>query len=656
MTTATRKPAQKKTTRATRKPAAKKTTVSSRAAAAMAAKAKAKAAAAMANNDAADQDTGDAAETEAVPTPLDQARQEAGRLAVRYRRQLTPLGLMAVTDVVGVAADAAGGVGALGVVALAGAGTATAYVKLRPRLGRWGRAYAAVACGASVVWEATAAAMGVHQLQALLWLGGSAMALPWWIRHSERTPDVAAEETVAAAAPEAEPETPAAPDPRSVRWGQYLGTKGGALAGSKLSDITEIEFGWTATIDLGRGEHWSKATGCCNTIAGVFDLPDGHALIEPLQGRPNYLAHLTVLTVNPLEEINTWTGPGLDVNEGTFRLALTADGEWLNWRLWRPGSGMCHGLVAGTTGSGKSATVDLLLSEVAKSDRLFPIIIDGSGGASVPDWLQHVKYKATTVEETIELLERIVAAMDDRFTVITQMEWTDKKGRKRRGRNSIDPTPQMPGIVLVIDEAHRFLMDAEHGKTIRRLIEIITQMGRKVAAGVVLATQQASVSQLGGSSVIRDMCKSGNVVALRTGERISGGMVGNVPLPEPLHTLPTEWPTGSPTQGLGYVTTARAIRSRVIYVEDPYDNAEHQTEVRIDARTEAHLNGTIGRTSERRTAGTATVTDLHTDDDAIAEQVAQALEDGVDPDPAAIARITGLTWRQAKTALNAINN
>ncbi|MEV3927032.1 FtsK/SpoIIIE domain-containing protein [Actinomadura coerulea] len=621
------------TTTKTRKTAKAKTAQDAKAAAA-----KAKAKASKAADAAAAEDEDEAEET---PAPLDQAHREARRLVVRYRRQLAPLAAMGATQAAGAAAAAADGAAAVGVLAATGAATGVAYAIGRRRLGRWSRAYAAVACTASMSWQAAAAVAGADHLQALLWLGGGVLALPWWIRHSERTPDVTAEQSVQDAAPA--PEAPAAPDWRTVRWGKYLAAQGRALPGSKISEIAEIPYGWTATVDLPRGEHWEKVTGCLATIASVFDLGDGRVLAEPVHGAPVYRARLTVLTTSPLEKVTKWTGPGLDAAEGTFPAVVTADGERLPWRLWWPGAGMCHGLIAGTTGSGKSAALDLVLSEIAMSDRLIPVIIDGSGGMSLPDWIPHVPYQATTIEEAIELLERLVAAMDARFDKLRKVRWTDKHGRARVGRNSIDPTPDMPGIAIIIDEAHRLLMDSDHGKRIRRLVEIITQMGRKVAFSVILATQQASVSQLGGSSVIRDMCKGGNVIALRTGERVSGGMVGNVALPEPLHTLPLEWPDGSPTQGLCYVTTARAIRSRTLWVEDPYACATGQTQVRLDALTRAHLDG--AETQAEPAAGDEPSTGE------LAARARVALEDGTPADPAEIARATGMTWRQAKTAL-----
>lgn len=594
------------------------------------------------------------------PSPLEQVRQQVRRLRRRYRRQLTPLVALTSTDLLGTAAADAHGGGTLAVLAAGGlaAGAAYGYAHCHTRLPAdrvipWSRVYAAISCTASMAWQTAAATAGSHGLmQTLLWLGGSALALPWWIRHAEPTPDTAVEpppEPAREPAPQ-----PPAPDWRSVRWGQHMAGKNDPLTGSKLGDITDIRYGWTATVALPRGQHWRRVVNVLDTVASIYDLPDGRVLPEPIPGAPVHRARLTVLTENPLETVTHWPGPGLDPATGVFPLAVTADGQMLSWRLWWPGAGMCHGLVAGTTGSGKSSCLDLILSEVAASDRLIPVIIDGSGGMSLPDWIDAVPYSATTIPNAIDLLGRLVAGMDSRFDVLTRIKWTDKHGRARTGRNSIDPTPEMPGIVVFIDEAHRLLMHSERGREIRRLVELLSQMGRKVAISVVLATQQPSVTQLGGSSVIRDMTKSGNIVALRTAERVSGGQIAGNGLPEPLHMLPAEWPDGSPTHGLGYVTTQRLIRSRTLLVDDPYAQASSITTDRLDQATQAALD----QPHRTRAPGGPVHSDMHvttgTDADARA-QVRDALASGVPADPFAIARATGLGWRDAKHVLRTIN-
>lgn len=48
------------------------------------------------------------------------------------------------------------------------------------------------------------------------------------------------------------------------------------------------------------------------------------------------------------------------------------DGQTLAMRLWRPGGGGTHTLIAGTTGSGKSAALNLILCEVAAASRIEP--------------------------------------------------------------------------------------------------------------------------------------------------------------------------------------------------------------------------------------------------------------------------------------------
>lgn len=590
-------------------------------------------------------------------SPMTQLRDELARTGWRLRRQALPLAFIGGTHAVGALADTATGAGALAAVAGGWVAAGGAYVYARHRIapgaaGRWQRLYAAVASASSAAWIAAAGALGATGvLPGALWLGGCALALPWWRRHAEPDPDITAEQEMQANIPEPEPKTepapPPPPDPRTVRFGTYLGGRNKPLAGAKLAELTEIRFGWKATIELPRGSHWSQAAGQLDRIASVYDLPDGRAAIEPIPDEPVHRARLTVLTSNPLHKPMIWPGPRLDPQTGTFPIALTGDGELLPLRLWWPGSGTCHVLVSGTKGSGKSRTLDLILAEVTHSDRLYPVVIDASGGQSLPDWLEVVPKAATNRTDAKALLRWAEHVMRARNEHYAKVEWTDERGRRRRGRNSIDPTPQAPGIVIIIDEAHELLMG---DRDARRLVEQLTQMGRKTAISVVLATQVASVAQLGGSNVIRDMIKSDNVIALRTADRGAGGMVTDVPPPEPLNMLPRQWADGTPTQGLGYVMTARLIRSRTLLIEDPFEWAQTAPRKTLDPVSAAVPVPGSGDDDPGQVQA-----DLHiatSDGPTTTDQVQAAIAGGVPADDiAALVQTTGLSPRAVKSAL-----
>lgn len=596
------------------------------------------------------------------PSPLRDAREAGQQLVRRYRRQLLPLAVIGATHVLGATAAAVAGFWALLPLTIGIVGAVGGYSLAYQRTARDGRIYAGLSAASSAAWQSMAAVLGPGGWMTwTLWLGGYTLAVPYWVRNSEPDPDVTAEKETPSAAPPAPPTDQ--PDWRPVRWGSYIGKSNGHLPGSRLSGITDIAYGWRATVELHRGQHWHEVFGRLSQIASVFDLPDGRVMVERIEGAPVHRARLTVLTSNPLEQVTYWPGPGLDRRAGTFPIAVTADGATLPLRLWWPGAGTCHTLISGTTGSGKSACLNIILSEIAASDRLYPVLIDGNGGMSVPDWLEHVPQQATTFEGALAQLEWTAQVMDIRAADLARIQWTDRQGRSRRGVNSIDPSPELPGIVVIFDEAQNPLKDQQWGKRYRALLEKLAQMGRKTAISVVLVTQQPSVTELGGSSLLRNMLKSGNVIAFRTADRVAGGMVVDTPLPEQLHQLPQQWPDGSPTQGLCYVLTQRAIRARTWLNPDPYAYAELMPGKRLDAQAasipappSAAAGGSGSGEAGAGCPGVKPSVYVATRNDVDAtEQVRAAVQAGTPADPAAVMQATGLSLRQAKRALSQLN-
>lgn len=576
-------------------------------------------------------------------SPLDMGRELAGELGRRNRRQAAPLAVIAGVYGLGLISAALAMPAALAPIGVGlAAAVAGSTLAARRAVTTGGRAYAGAAGTAAAGWLAASAVIGPFgPMTWSAWLGGYVLAVPYWARNSDPDPDTAAEREAPAPAPG--PEPPPAPDWRAARWTSYLGSHDG----SKLTDITEFAHGWRATWNGQRGQHWLDLTGRLGEIASVYDLEDGRVLPpEPIPGASVHEARLTVLTRNPLQETVHWPGPGLDPSRGTFPIARTADGQTLNWRLWWPGGGGVHGMLAGTTGSGKSAALDLILCEVAASDRLVPVIIDGNGGMSVPDWLQHAPYTATSYDEALELVRWVESIRQARSERYAHQSWTDRKGRARRGARSIDPTPEVPGIVLVIDEAH-FLLDTK--AKLLRLLEDLAKMGRKTAISIILVTQHPSVSELGGSSVLRGLIRTGTVIGFRT-DKTSSGMITNAPMPEGLDRLPQEFPNGDPTQGLCYVLTQRLIRSRTWLVDDPYDYAELLPRKPLDGPPPPPVVP-----APAPAPGLQVVTGGPEPDPDTEAQVRAALQAGVPPDAAAVMENTGLTLSQAKQALSRLN-
>jgi hypothetical protein len=317
-----------------------------------------------------------------------------------------------------------------------------------------------------------------------------------------------------------------------------------------------------------------------------------------------------VLTRNPLEEVHPWPGPHLfDAAEGVAPIGVYPDGAQACYQFWRRGSGAVHGLLAGTSDAGKSRQVDMLLGYERHSGGLVcSWICDPQHGQSLPDWMDHVDFAARTAEEGIVLLRMAVAVMYARNDYLARVEWTDDRGRRRVGKAHFEPTPAMPLLSLTIEEAHAVLAYEEAVK----LAEAIGKMGRKCGVALRLVVQVPLLAQLGNSTTLRDAVAGGNVIVLRTANRLSSPAV--LPMPVDPAQLPRRFPDGSSTAGLGFVlgATDRQAPMRGYYDLDPFGRATAGETVPLDAISApaaervAHRAGIDYRTPAPTAAPTAT--------------------------------------------------
>jgi hypothetical protein len=485
------------------------------------------------------------------------------RLSWRYRTQLAPLMILAAMWVVGTAAHSA--THPVPTVLFLGAVVSgLLWRAVRRRLDRPAERRYALACGAAAFgWLLAAAAYGTGRpMPALLWLGGCALAMPWWWHHRIRG-------------------VPATGTRLEEMWAERVAAAGRALPGSSLLDVRGVRNGVAATIALPPGERSTEhAVTATPLITSAFEKPIGSVLIEQTPDGIASRARLLVLERNPLHAVQPWTGPSLDRTTGVAPVGVYADGGTALFRFWTPESGASHTVVAGTTGSGKSRFLDELLAEASHSGLLLPWLIDPQHGQSLPRWIDHVDWAALGTEQGLRALAAAQRIMHARSRHLARVEWTDERGRTMRGRPGFDPTPEMPLLLIVLEEAHELLKLARAVT----IVEAIGKMGRKTGIGVVLVTQLPSVAELGGSMTIRSMLTSGNVVVFRTADRVTSNMAFSGALPVDPSALPREFPGGQPSSGLGYLLgpSARTVPMRAYYVEDPYHWASTAPRLPLD--------------------------------------------------------------------------
>jgi S-DNA-T family DNA segregation ATPase FtsK/SpoIIIE len=179
---------------------------------------------------------------------------------------------------------------------------------------------------------------------------------------------------------------------------------------------------------------------------------------------------------------------------------------------------MPHLLVAGTTGSGKSVTLNaMILSLLYKSElrhvrmiMIDPKMLELSVYQDIPHLLAPV---VIDMKQAVNALTWCVAEMERRYKL---MNWlgvrnlsgfnhkvaeAEKQGRKLEDPLSLDagepePLKAMPHIVVVIDELADLMMVV--GKKVEELIARLAQKARASGIHLVLATQRPSVDVITG--------------------------------------------------------------------------------------------------------------------------------------------------------------
>lgn len=239
-------------------------------------------------------------------------------------------------------------------------------------------------------------------------------------------------------------------------------------------------------LELEPGVKVSKVTALQPELAYSV-ASDRVRIIAPIPGR----SAIGVEVPNTVRDMVLLSSVGAEGGPLSVPLGVGIDGETVSMNLAR----MPHLLVAGSTGSGKSAFINALLLSIlmrATPDdvRLMlidPKLVELTPYAGVPHLLTPI---ITDPDKASAALDWLVEHMEERYKLLQS---AGVRNIDDYNRGSSD---RMPYIVAIIDELADLMMVA--GRTVERSIARIAQKARAVGIHLVIATQRPSVDVVTG--------------------------------------------------------------------------------------------------------------------------------------------------------------
>lgn len=285
-------------------------------------------------------------------------------------------------------------------------------------------------------------------------------------------------------------------------------------------------------------------------VAGAWHSPVTEVYAERDPKGVTSRGFLTILPGNSLQASTWWDGTGMDLATGLVRAGRFADGSPAHMKWYTPRYGTRHDLISGTTGSGKSALLDLYCFIALTSGYFVPVICDPQEGQSLPFWRDKCLY-ASGVGQVERMLRGLHAGFLDRSSMLATWRWDDD-GVTMPGMPFFDyELTGLPMPLIILDEAHMVLKEgSRQQRVVRDKVLEMARLIRKTGGKMTLATQVPGLEDLGGKQALRDMLRGGNVWSGRTANKVATGMLGLVKDPS---EIPRFFGDGEETAGLGYM-------------------------------------------------------------------------------------------------------
>jgi S-DNA-T family DNA segregation ATPase FtsK/SpoIIIE len=328
------------------------------------------------------------------------------------------------------------------------------------------RLYAATLTLAAGSWLAASAILGPARppLPQALIVGGLVLSVPWWA-HRRRRAKVRIERKLEA-------------------WPDIARAVG--LPGSQVMSAVVDVWGWRSRLRLARGQTITDVIGRIPALESALGTFRGAVRIYPTPDDLANRCELRVLDIDPHAGAITWPGPSVTsitepIDLGPFEDAAPCRVSFLRR----------HGLVGGSTGSGKSGGLNVVMGNLVACPDVVIWAIDLKRGMELGPWASCLGRLATTPAQARALLADAVAIVQARAVQLAA-----------EGRRTWEPSPDAPALIIVIDEYAELADDAAEAMPDA---DTVARLGRAVAVTLIAATQRPTQKAMGQGAVRSQM-------------------------------------------------------------------------------------------------------------------------------------------------------
>ena len=290
------------------------------------------------------------------------------------------------------------------------------------------------------------------------------LGVPWWA-HRRRRAKVRVERLLAA-------------------WPEIAQAVG--LAGSRVMSAVVDVWGWRAQFGLARGQTITDVIAKLPAIESGLGTFRGAARVYPTADDLANRFELRVLDKDPHADAIVWPGPSVasisePIDLGPFEDAMAAKVLMLRR----------HALFGGATGSGKSGGLNVLMGNLTACADAVIWAIDLKRGMELGPWASCIDRLATTPAEARALLADAVVILEARAAYLADV-----------GRRVWEPSPEMPALVILIDEYAELVESAAEATGDA---DSIARRGRAVAVTLIAATQRPTQKAMGQGALRSQM-------------------------------------------------------------------------------------------------------------------------------------------------------